>query len=291
MLPVVVSSKEKLEELEFDWNNMDTTADFLKKISNLTPKAESDSGFAQMLYSKNNFHYLLTASGVSLVDYETGEVLPDEEGLHEFLEAYKSYFLYDYDESGKSYATNNGYRALVTGSCAFWPPADIEGVLTTIDAMEEKSCNYVIQSIPGLAKEIVGDIRGGLIAINANTKNSLNAYNFVKFMLSEVAQKDAATRFGNFSIHKEATQEIVYKSPSMKIVGSYNVLDYEEPAFSAEEAEMLIEMLTGVDRFVLGLPVIAGMVQDSMLPFFKDEKSYKDCLKDLKNKLTLYLSE
>ena len=151
-LPVLISSKEKLEELGFAWDGIDTMADFLEEIARLTPSDEENRNFVQMLYSKNNFYDLLTASGVSLINYETGEILPDADGLRAFLEGYKAYFPYDYDESGMTYGTNSGYRALVAGSCAFWPPADLGGIVTTIDAMEEKSCNYVIELLPGEKK-------------------------------------------------------------------------------------------------------------------------------------------
>ena len=129
------------------------------------------------------------------------------------------------------------------------------------------------------------------MAIRANTENSLNAYNFIKFMLSEDAQSDENLNFDYYPIHKEAIRNVVYETPAMKPVNGFDVIDSENPALSEEEAEMLIEMLTGIDRFVLGLPVMSTMVQESMLPYFQDEKSYEECFADLKNKLTLYLSE
>ena len=120
----------------------------------------------------------------------------------------------------------------------------------------------------------------------------MNAYHFVKFLLSETIQKDDAARLSNFPVHKEAIRESVYEAPSVKIVGNYDVLDYDEPALSDEEAEKLIDTLTGVNRFVLGVSeTVRNMVFESMLPFFQDEASYENCLADLKNKLMLYLSE
>ena len=290
-LPLMMSSEEKLAELGFDWDKIDTTADFAETIALLTPDAKQTIGFRQMLDSKNRFSQLLITSGVSLSDYEAGEILPDEKGLREFLEAYKAYFPYDYDGSGRTYITNACYQELISEQWVFWLAPDIYGLAKEMSAMKDESCEYTLHSIPGQTGETVGNIRSGAMAIRSNTENSLNAYHFIKFMLSEDAQRDRDINQRCIPIHKEAIRESVYEAPSVKIVGNYEVLDYEEPAFSDEEAEMLIEMLTDVDRFVLGLPFMSNIVQETMLPFFKDEKSYDDCLADLKNQLTFYLSE
>ncbi len=145
--------------------------------------------------------------------------------------------------------------------------------------------------IPSQTGETIANIRGGAMAIRANTENSLNAYNFIKFMLSENVQSDGSIGPNYIPVHKKAIRKIVYAVPALKTVNGIDMVDYGNPALSDEEAEMLIEMLTGIDRFVLGLPVMSTMVQESMLPFFQDEKSYEECFDDLKNKLTLYLSE
>ena len=289
-IPLTISSKEKLENLGFYWDGIDTIVDFLEEISRLTPDVTQDPGFTQMLYSKNYFDRLLWASGIPLINYETGEVLPDEKGLCEFLEAYKAYFPYDYDGTGGVKFVNYGDRALIAGVCAFWFPQNIDGVTTTMNFMKNKSCDYVIQPIPCQSEGTVG-IVDSQIAICANANNSLNAYNFVKFMLSEDAQKDKYTS-PSMPIHKEAIREGVYEAPAVKEVGNAAILDTEETALSDEEAEMLSAKLTGIDRFIQKVPQnVTIMVQESMLPYFQDEKSYEECFDDLRNKLTLYLSE
>ena len=289
--PVSLSSTEKLNEIGFNWADINTTADFAESISRLTPAAEQTPGFAQMLDSQNHFSQLLITSGVTLIDYETGEVLPDEEGLREFLEGYKEYFSYDYNETGRIYLSNQGHYQLMSGEWVFWLPTDASYLAQSISVMNSESCDYTVHLIPSQTGETVANIRGGAMAIRANTENSLNAYNFIKFMLSEDAQSDENLNFDYYPIHKEAIRNVVYETPAMKPVNGFDVIDSENPALSEEEAEMLIEMLTGIDRFVLGLPVMSTMVQESMLPYFRDEASYEECFADLKNKLTLYLSE
>ena len=290
-IPLVMSSEEKLEELGFDWGSIETTADFVEAMGLLTPDITQDPGFSQMLYSKNYFYRLLWTSGISLVDYESGEVLPDETGLREFLEGYKVYFPYDYEEGVGTWAVTDGTGTLASGTCAFWFPDGIGEMTNTIQKMKERSCNYEMQSIPSQNGDIVGTIYGQL-AISANAKNSLNAYNFIKFMLSEEAQKDQFTRPSYMPVHKEVIRESVYDAPLLYKEKGYYFYDDEKLAFSEEEAEILEAAVTGVDRFVLRVPQnIENMLFESMLPFFRDEKSYEECFDDLKNKLTLYLSE
>ena len=211
-IPLVMSSEEKLEELGFDWGSIETTADFVEAMGLLTPDITQDPGFTQMLYSKNYFYRLLWTSGIPLVDYEAGEVLPDEAGLRKFLEAYKAYFPYDYEEGAGTRSVSSGSDPLVSGICAFWFAGSIGGITNTIQMMTERSCNYEMQPIPSQNGDIVGTIYGQL-AISANAKNSLNAYNFIKFMLSEEAQKDEYTLPTYMPIHKEVIQETVYDTP------------------------------------------------------------------------------
>jgi hypothetical protein len=42
--------------------------------------------------TKNYFYLFFAFSGIRLLDYENGVVLPDEAALDEFLHAYKSVF-------------------------------------------------------------------------------------------------------------------------------------------------------------------------------------------------------
>ncbi len=287
---LTISSAEKLEELGFEWDGINTTADFMEEIARLTPDFTEAPGFAQMLDTKNAFHKVFRASGVPLLDYENKEVLPDEKSLREFLEAYKSYFPYDYDETGIIWTYSRGDGALMAGTCAFWSAPSMDGVTTTLNIMKNKSYVYVVQAIPSQEEKIVGSAFGQM-AISANAKNSMNAYKFIKFMLSGEAQKDNFISLGYMPILKEAIHEGIHDAHALKYINNV-LVDDDKLAFSKEEAENLVATIMGVEQFVRRVPqVLSYMLFESMLPFFRDEASYKDCLKDLKNKLTLYLSE
>ncbi len=217
-MSVALSSGEKLDELGFDWDAVRKMSGFLEEIARLTPYAEQNTSFMQMLYSKSSFNHLITDSGVSLIDYETGKVLPDEKNLRNFLEAYQAYFPYDYDAAGGWIISSSGDRTLIPGTSAFWVAPDIKGIATTIEIMERKSCDYVVHPIPGETGEIIGDIHDGLMAISANSKNSRNAYNFIKFMLSEDVQMDGYKLNGCFPILKEVLRKTYMSRPQWSLV-------------------------------------------------------------------------
>ena len=101
--------------------------------------------------------------------------------MDEFLHAYKTYFPYDYDESGLIFAYSAGANELVQSSYYFWPEAgnNIERISENIDTLIENDVGYVLQYFPGQTGETYGDVYGKA-AISASSKNQLNAYNFIK---------------------------------------------------------------------------------------------------------------
>ena len=129
------------------------------------------------------------------------------------------------------------------------------------------------------------------MAINASSKNPLNAYNFIKMMLSADVQSSRSPLLKFVPIHKEAIKAIIYGAYTFDVAGT-TYGGSRSAYLSEEELDAIIDTLAGVDRFTQ--PVsgnVSNMLWDSMLPFFQDEKSYDDCLADLKNQLMLYLSE
>ncbi len=290
MMSLEVSSEESLQKLNFDWSEIETTSDYINALTRMTPVATKDIGFSSMLFSKNNFYALFSNSGIQLLDYKNSKVLPDEEGLREFMEAYKAFFSYDYDEAaGFSFANYDSYM-LSSGTIAFFAPSSIESVTSTINCMKLDSCDYVLRACPGQSGEVVKSIFGQM-AINANSKNTLNAYKFVKYMLSKEAQSDPYIIY-YMPIRKDAIHNSIHGAYALYEANGYYFNDYDNLAFSEEEADMIEAEITKGDRFVRMMPLnVFNMVQESMLPFFRDEASYEDCLSELRNKLTLYMSE
>ena len=62
-------------------------------------------------------------------------------------------------------------------------------------------------------------------------------------------------------------------------------------SISTEVVEMYRSLITDVDSAVLQNSAVNNILNESMEPYFKSEKSYEDCLENLKNKLELYIGE
>jgi len=290
-LPLMLSSEERLQEYGFHWENAQSTSAYLEELARLTPQAEENPSFDQMLDSKNRFPELMSASGISVVNYETGEVLPDEEGLQRFLEAYKTYFPYDYD-GGKSYIYGNGNDRVMKGRNAFWYGGfDIDGLTTTISAMKFHEHGHLTEMIPGESGEVVGDTAPGMVAINAYSKNTANAWRFMKFLLSEAEQSEKYQLYNAIPVHKGAIRHQLESGWAIYVANGLEFYDTETSALTEEEVEYYYQKLTSADRYICGSRFFAGMVMESMLPYFRDEDSYKNCLDKLRSKLKFYLSE
>ncbi len=291
---VFLSAESKLEELGFDWERIKKASEFFEELSRLTPFAEHNTNYSQMLESKNSFWLLFPYSGIRLLDYENAEVLPDEEALREYLQAYKTYFPYDYDEAGTFIMTNYGEEGLLSGEYFFWPATSVAALTRNIDTLEKASYGYELYPLPSEAGEITG-IAFGQIAISANSKNSLNAYNFVKMLLSADVQSSPSLYFGYIPIRKESIQTLVYgtyQRDNSHEGETYTFSGYRSTELSSEELDEIVETITGVDRFTQKVSQhVYDILLDTMLPYFQDEASYEDCLSELQNKLTLYLSE
>ena len=291
-LRFAVSPAEMLKKLGFDWEKIDTMEDFLNEIVRLTPKAkDSYPSFKKMMAVHNYLFNLLWSSGVPLIDYESGKVLPDEKAFRELLEAYKAYYTWDYDEStyGKGVWHPNEKVVLSGGQYTFWLPGNIENLASGLCIAREKDCEICYQVIPDMTGNTTACV-DTQIAIRANAVNTLNAWKFVKYMLSDDAQEDQwASLYYSLPIRKSAVMNRLRNQPAVTAAGTY---DYANYAISEEEAEDIYNMLTDIDRFVPRLPQAPWeFVEETMLPFLQDEKSYNDCLKELKSKLTFYLSE
>ena len=205
------------------------------------------------------------------------------------MEAYQKYFPEDYDESGYTYASNNGDRELVSGKCAFWDPSAVTDIQFTMNLMQEKEHEPVVHAVSTQDGGAINPIHIQY-AINVNSANTLNAYWYIKFMLSEAAQADEFTITG-MPIRKEVLRKSVYEGYAVYTNHGFAVYDYDRTALTTEEADALYTMLTDADFSRRGPYLLFEMLKESMLPYFKGEDSYKNCLAELRSKLTFYLSE
>ncbi len=281
-VPIYLSDREKLKELGFSWDGIGTTSDFMEELARLTPIAAQNEAFLQLLESKNHFYEMFSAAGIRLLDYEKGTVLPDEAALHDFIRGYRTFYPCDYDPSSPDYMQNFCSEELMRGGYYFWWACYLYSVNWQIDEMMVASHTYEIGTLPSQTGDAVGQIYSAM-AINAASKNVLNAYNFIKLMLSEDLQRTNYSTLAPFvPINKGAIRATVDGRFPMR----------SSAYLTPEERDAIYETYTGMDRFTpMPRESLFDMLWEAMLPYLQDDASYEDCLTELKRKLTFYLSE
>ncbi len=292
-LPFYLSSGTKLEILEehgFDWAKIGITSEFMEEMGRLTPLVEELPSFLRMMQAQNFASRFFQNSGIRLLDYDNGEVLPEEELLRAFMEGYQAYYPYDNDGTGVSWWESRGAQKLIHGSYYFFSTNWSQELNQDIDALIAASHGYALHTMPGQTGDVVGRITGQM-AINASTQNTRNAYKFIQYMLSEEEQSSGSALVKPVPVRKDSIRAIA-RGEYTKMAISLSVPGYKSEYLTEEETDMIAELLMSADRYIQDDTRAAlDMMWAAMDPFLRDEASYDDCLKELKNKLAFYLSE
>ncbi len=290
--PVYFSDQNKLRDLGFDWDGIGTTSDFIDELVRMKPKAAEDLDFIQMLGSRDSFAELLGFSGIRLVDFETGTALPDEASFRAFMESYKAFYAFDHNTLETFNPWNHdGYYApayaVVNGGILFYfePMLDVAGYrANVIEEAEDCTAGYGI--LPAQTGETVG-VLGAQLAINTSSKNVKNAWTFIKYIISEQVQTGGSysRNLNGVPVRRDSVRASVARQ-----TGLFGTS--ERAGLLKIGQDEIVERYEKMDRFVWGTSATAlDLTWESMLPWLQDEKSYEDCVSELKSKLTFYMSE
>ena len=214
--------------------------------------------------------YLLNMSGICLINPETKAVLPDEAALRDFCEAYKPFWeTYHGDNRELSYHDINRAHILQYAT-------NIESQVSSYDYGANSVFN--IQTYDGGVAAVAN--RG--VAINANSKNQLNAWNFIKILLSDTIQiYMTSVTLAEYSDADPVNNAVINSSSDKWLSG----------AESVEDQQPLIEKLNAVTSCTLPTPRLTDFFMHSITPYFNGDKSLDDCINDLRGKINMYASE
>ncbi|MCM3747036.1 extracellular solute-binding protein [Paenibacillus pasadenensis] len=118
---------------------------------------------------------------------------------------------------------------------------------------------------------------GMLLAMNEKSKNKDQAWDFLKFLLSEEMQ--SLPDLGGLPVNKKAAEAQI------------NALTSGENPLTQEQVDAAKEIMPKLSRFSGIEPKISDLVKAETEPFFKGEKSAEDVAKSLQNKVMLYMEE
>ncbi len=282
--PVYLADRNRLNALDFSWDRIGKTSDFLEELTRMSKETAGDEDTLQVLQSRNCFRELLSFSGIRLLDYENQTVLPDEAAFRDFMECYKPFFPYDYSETEEFDHWRSRSRAVAQGSIVFFPEVEAQrpgGSILTIQAAPGGA--YAMGVLPGQNGQRTAQV-GTQLAVSGGSKNVRNAYNFIRMMLSEELQGLTLHGFNLGSpVNRKTIEDAVYGHGRFR----------DSCAFlPEEEQDAIVRHYTEMERFIWPVAATAlDLTWESMLPWMQDEKSYEDCLAELKSKLTFYMSE
>ena len=292
--PIFIARTPVLAQLGIDQVASEDTASFLRQTGEKAQQAQAELGYNRMMQQSRMFDFFLTFANLKLIDYENKQVCPEPEKAREFMEAYKTYYQWDYNDDG---SRENGRFAsdipkLPENFCYLLMGNSINNLQSTAQYLyaDGTYTDFFLRDMDGKVSTLYMDY----LAVPVTSKNQLNAYRFIQLLLSPIIQS-AEPREGR--VLSPVSQEAV-EGQIRTFMGNTALEFYEGGEMIGSIAPVpvedwlaYIEKLKTVESSVLPDKAIIQMVWDSMEPFFKDEKPYESCFDELKSKLTIYMDE
>lgn len=285
-----ISGKKQLEEIGFDISKATNFVGFMNEVTKALPIAKESSAFEYMFFDHNYLLSLFFMSGIELIDYEKRLVLPNKDELRAFCEAVKPYYETDYsdDEWVHSKNANN----ILSGQIIFNDLYNMESLIFDASMLKTNG-GYEITPIRRMDGGIQ-TLSHNTTAIRAGSKNQLNAYNFIKLLLSDYVQ-NMRDKLVGYPIQKNAfARSLKQDGAEIGQPDTGYSPGYDASMFTAiddEERQAIADINLSVDNFSFYNNTLTAIFMESMQSYFRDEKSYEECVRELENKLKFYLSE
>ena len=285
---LMLAKSAKLDAIGFDWSKSTDLLGFMDEVLRCAPKAAESSAFESMFSCNQLLYTFQKASGLALVDHENQLALLDKEGLRAFCEAYKRH----YTEKDLGSFTLYGAQSLddlIVGNYVFQFPWSLQETVLISSYLKGSGGGYELGAIPNMSGGLTARVAQS-VAIRAGSPNKLNAYNFIRLLLQPEFQSFSIAVYGlGFPVHKDSLRSIVFESRD-----SWDHVPGIEK-LSDDEAQALVDLASGVDQSSLvrewRYNEINQMFLATMLPYFRDEKSLDECLKELDYNLTIFAGE
>ena len=272
---------------------------FLWQIGQASLLAEEDSNFDQMMDRTNYFPFFLRYANLQFLDYENHRVCPEPEKIRSFIDAYKQYYKWDYND-GKYAESMSAGELLPTDCCFIWAinqPYDFRVYSAKILDIDDGYTDIFVRDMDGRLTVHYQDY----VAVPSTSKNQMNAYRFIQILLSEYTQAEKRNIRGTevYMSNYCAVNQKALNTRCNDRIDDADIVFYDstytkvlDRVANIPRTEMIDHLndLLKVETSCLDY-ILVNFVWESMCPYFKDEKSYEACFEELKSKLLLYLDE
>ncbi len=253
--------------------------------------SDQHAGF-RSLVGNFSLEFLLSTSGVSLIDRETKTILPDENELQELTEVYKkAYQTNAFGDSTITYLYGEISDALQAGSCVLVEnPNTNVGAYVSAQAFVKSIGDAVAFPLPTLAGGATGEVLFG-IGINSAAQNPELAWNFLKIYLSDEVLNAFADSGGTLCVKRDVMDQYIEKEYWSQWVENASTISEVQNTISEEEMKAYLEQVTDLSRCTFYEQELWNIYQECMQPYFEDTGSYENCVNALRERLTIYVTE
>ncbi|MBQ4321636.1 MAG: carbohydrate ABC transporter substrate-binding protein [Oscillospiraceae bacterium] len=242
------------------------------------------------------FIMLFETAGLELVDDETGEVLPDEDGLRRFLEVYKGIWESQWKNcigsGGLGYHGFWGDYTRERNFCYYLMNYTLPSARNYMLLINELEAHYTV------VQDLYGTVSGEVTvyaAVNTYSRNSEQAWQLVERMLSEDMQMYIwETTTFLMPIRKGCIARWMREFPkeheNSTVVETREGMHY---GYQAIDEELITEYAALAESAVArnNSPAVMQMLWDAMQPYFEGTDSYENCLEELRGRLEIYAGE
>ena len=290
-----VTSREILSL--YGWDTPEDIGDLLMQIDAFSAEEQSGTvffnGFPEYEAVRDYpLRWLVQYSGIRLIDYDTGAVLPDEEALYRIISTYQKIWLQQREAEfldGTLLAEGLLQRREL---CFLYPYLNVSLIGRSVlsgDVAPEMQC------LGGLDGSVVASI-SAYVAINANCQSPESAWRLIEMMLGKPMQDSILTgydttmdipiRLGCLNDYWPEYRDYFANTYFVDSNGG-NHFPEELDSETAERYAARCESAVACYNSQTAL----DMMMDFMTPYLAGETEYETCLEQLRNRLTLYAGE
>ena len=280
------------------WNAPEDIGDLLEQIEAFSAEERDGTAFFNAFYESYDvvrdypLRWMVEYSGIRLIDYDTGTVLPDEEALGRILRAYQPIWQVQRE------AEFLGYSMLTEGLltqrelCFLYP---FPSVALYGRCMVSGDLSTELQCLGGLDGSVTATVTA-YAAINANSRSPEEAWKLIEMMLGKTMQDTILSQHN-------CLMELPVRLGSLDDYWLQYNMDWADSMFvDSNEGTHLSEPLDQetAARYARRCESAAvhynsqtalDVLMEAMEPYLAGEAEYETCMEQLRNRLTLYAGE
>ncbi len=277
------TTDEAMQKFDFSLSETPTFEEWSKQIIDYTQLHSIDEN-RTLFYEWDGFdlheRLFINSCGLSILDYDTEEINIDSENFRQYMEFYKAIYpclIQSWDGTvPQKYYTNVDIMSALNefdllffiGETGQWA---IRYLFTYFQEMQS-SATPQFYPMPTLSGQEPYARPGYRAAIRNNSPNQVNAYEFLKILLSLDVQCKLSIPVNNQAL-------------------LYNQIEYKGWGYTQKELDDMYQFLTHLDCRESNATAVIDIVHTAMLPWIEDQRSYEDCLAELESQLELYIHE